>query len=317
MTDQHGLPDILVLMPVYNGAAFLAEQLDSILGQSHRNFLLLARDDGSSDHSVQILQAYAGKFPDRISLIHDSLGNLGASASFGLLLQHALTLIDNRPASPPCYVALADQDDWWHADKLACCLQRMKQLEATSATIPALVHSDLRVVDKAGQLLAPSLAAYQMLRVQHTGFVAQLVSNTLTGCTALMNTALVRKALPIPAEAVMHDWWLSLVASAFGHRYFEPSALVDYRQHGGNTLGARAASRSGFRFRRLQTLLANNDTQDASELFRTLAVQAVCFDQRYGAEVGPTRRWALRRVAALKHASALVRRLSFRLLRRL
>ena len=57
---------IEILMAVYNGQAYLSEQLDSILAQCYTDWRLLAQDDGSTDESFAILQQYAARYPDRI-----------------------------------------------------------------------------------------------------------------------------------------------------------------------------------------------------------------------------------------------------------
>jgi hypothetical protein len=90
-----------------------------------------------------------------------------------------------------------------------------------------------------------------------------MVSNTVTGCTALINRALLHKALPVPADAVMHDWWLSLVASCFGQLLFVDKSLVQYRQHDRNTLGARAHTPSTFSVRTFAKLLQFSQSPDA------------------------------------------------------
>ena len=66
-------PLILVLLPVYNGEQFLAEQLNSILSQTHKNIRIMMRDDGSSDHSSAILAEYAARYPQQIQMVRDDL----------------------------------------------------------------------------------------------------------------------------------------------------------------------------------------------------------------------------------------------------
>ncbi len=62
----------------------------------------------------------------------------------------------------------------------------------------------------------------------------------MTGCTATMNRALRDKALPIPNNVMMHDWWLALVATAFGQIGSVPQSTMLYRQHGMNDTGAKS-----------------------------------------------------------------------------
>ena len=55
-------PVVLVLMSTYNGERFLKEQIDSILSQEGVEVRLLVRDDGSKDHTCEILEEYASKY---------------------------------------------------------------------------------------------------------------------------------------------------------------------------------------------------------------------------------------------------------------
>src|SRR5690606_34530724 len=103
-----------------------------------------------------------------------------------------------------------------------------------------------RVVDAQRNVIAESFFQFQDIRPQKNGFARMLVSNTVTGCTSLFNEKLARTATPVPNDAVMHDWWLALVASALGAIHTIEEPLLDYRQHGGNTLGAREYRASAF-----------------------------------------------------------------------
>jgi len=233
---------ILVLLPVYNGAAYLSEQLNSILAQTHPSVHLLCRDDGSNDGSAECLHRFAQQWPDRIEVIRDTLGNLGAKGSFAhlmdLALQHPLMQAGQQAGTAP-YVALSDQDDIWLPEKLATCARQLDTLDSSDPNRPALVHSDLALVSHDGSPIAASLARYQGLKTERSSLTAQLLSNTLTGCTCLMNRALVQASLPMPTQAIMHDWWISLIASAWGQRAYVDEALMLYRQHGGNAIGAK------------------------------------------------------------------------------
>ena len=246
---------LAILLSTYNGERFLAEQLDSLLRQSQDDFIIIARDDGSADGSRAVLERYAARHTARFELLPDIDGNLGASGSFARLLEFALARepdtappsgagpgaahgADPRPA--PAYLMFCDQDDIWHDDKIERQMKLMRETEAGDASLPVLVHSDLEVVSSENRLIAPSFAAYQGLNIQRNGFIELAISNLVTGCTALINAALARRALPIPGEAIMHDWWLALAASAFGKLVYSVEPTVRYRQHGANTIGASA-----------------------------------------------------------------------------
>ena len=54
---------VAILLCTYNGARFLAEQLDSLEAQAHQNWVVIASDDGSTDQTLEILQQYQAKWP--------------------------------------------------------------------------------------------------------------------------------------------------------------------------------------------------------------------------------------------------------------
>ncbi|MBC52227.1 MAG: hypothetical protein CMQ34_00160 [Gammaproteobacteria bacterium] len=312
---------VLVLLPVYNGARYLAEQIASVLTQQWEpafadkiTVRLLCRDDGSSDHSPALLQDFARRYPDAITLLADESGNLGAAGNFSALMHYAELEIRSAP-STHCYIALADQDDIWQGNKLQRSLTALLAAEGGDRETPVLVHSDLRVVDAGAHVIAESFMAYQGLRPARDSLSAQLLSNTLTGCTALMNPALIRKALPVPAGAVMHDWWLSLIASAFGHRVYLDEALVDYRQHDRNTIGARAHTKSVLSGQALRELLSNRRLPDRQQAFMEIATQAAEFSARHGDELSSAQRFVCRRIMALPKAGLWWQRVMFRVLR--
>ena len=288
---------ILVLLPVFNGAAFLAEQLESILHQSHHPVGILCRDDGSSDNSAAILDQYQTRYPEQITILPSGADRLGVIQSFAKLMQVALSMADKDGGD--VYFALADQDDTWQAEKLSACLNALKKAEQEQIDTPILVHSDLCVISEDGDKIAPSLMKYQGLRPERASFAAQLVSNTVTGCTTLFNVALLRRALPMPSDTMMHDWWIALVASAFGRRIYLPYALVQYRQHSSNTLGARLYARGKLGSALVKKVFQGNKDPFVQKQYEGLSRQAQAFYKRFGSELGPVDRMLLRRVVAL------------------
>ena len=305
-------PWVLVLLPVYNGQQFLTQQVESIIQQSSVTTHLLCRDDGSTDGSLASLTALQQRWPDRITLVNDARGNLGASGNFSSLMRIALEL-KVPGAGQFAYVALSDQDDVWHTDKLAKGLAALMALEEARPGAPALVHSDLRVIEEDGQEIAPSMARYQGLRPDLSGFSAQLLSNTLTGCTSLMNRELLEKALPVPPEAIMHDWWLSLVASALGSRRYLDQALIDYRQHASNAIGAKAKDQPVA----FKTILHRLFDDRHSEIFRLNAQQAGGFLKRFQAELTRRQRLTAWLASQLSLPFPPLQRMIYRVLRRL
>lgn len=308
---------ILVLLPTYNGEAYLTEQIESILSQTYQHWLLVCRDDDSSDESDAILLKYTQRFPAQVIRIQDHQGNLGASASFSTLMEWALLNYADTTGDNDVLVALADQDDIWHPERLDSCLQRMKCEQAGSADLPLLVHSNLRVVHSNGKESASSFMTYQGLDPRRVSLGAQLVSNTVTGCTCLMNMALLRQALPVPKEAVMHDWWLSLVAAAFGRLCYIDRSLVDYRQHGRNTIGAKAFVASGLNKSSLRKIFTFRIPAETQALFTDVAAQADIFYKRFQKQLNNRQKWIVSQVCRLPNSGVWRLRIVSRILRRL
>lgn len=223
---------VVILLSTYDGAEYVAEQIESIRRQTMSDWTLLVRDDGSSDETVQIVRQLA-ETDRRILLTQDGGGNLGPAGSFGLLLKRAAE-------AGACYVALADQDDVWRPDKLARELELLQSREAeVGANTPILVHSDLTVVAEDLSVVHPSFLRFQGLdREAGAPLGRLLVQNFVTGCTVVLNRALVDVATPLP-KVVMHDWWLALCAAALGQLVYLPAPTVLYRQHGRNAAGGR------------------------------------------------------------------------------
>lgn len=219
-----------VLLAAYNGFPFIACQVESILAQNHKNIHVIVRDDMSTDSTKRVLETYAHEYPEKITLLPSDT-QLGVKGNFSCLMHH----------SKANYIMFADQDDIWEENKVCKTLEAMKDLEKThSSCTPLLVHTDLKVVDRDLNVLCPSF--WQYLKIDplkgHT-LNRLLMQNVVTGCTTLINRPLLDLAAPIPEGSVMHDWWLALVAAAFGKIEAVSKSTMLYRQHGNNTLGAQ------------------------------------------------------------------------------
>jgi rhamnosyltransferase len=223
-----------ILLGTYNGADYIAEQIQSIQKQSVTEWVLLIRDDGSTDDTVAIIRQITSG-DTRIRIVDDNAGNLGVVRNFGRLM----TLARDEDAE---VIFFADQDDVWRPDKMELQLTRLRQMEGTSASSPPiLVHSDLSVVDRNLQRLCESFMAYQgIANERRQPLKTLLVQNFVTGCATVVNRPLLELALPVPEGVLMHDWWLALCAAAFGEIGFVEEPTVSYRQHGRNEVGAKS-----------------------------------------------------------------------------
>lgn len=225
-----------ILLATYNGEKFLAEQLDSLLGQTFGNWRLLVRDDGSSDGTLDMLESYRHRFGARMEILPSVGVRLGAGGNFSALLENS---------TAGC-VMFCDQDDVWFPDKIERTLAEMRRLEEEHGPdSPCLVFSDVTVVDEGLRVVAPSGWRSQNADPVTGTCLARLVlMNPGNGCTMMINRALLTKALPIPPEALMHDYWLALVATAFGRTAVLRKPTLYYRQHGRNELGNKRWGRA-------------------------------------------------------------------------
>jgi glycosyltransferase involved in cell wall biosynthesis len=264
---------IEVVLPTYNGLLYLEAQIASIYNQTLRPQRVLLRDDGSSDGTQALISQLQQRYGRWLQVLPAD-GNLGCVANVNRLLQ----------ATKAPYVALSDQDDLWLPQKLEQSHALMQKLQVAHGFItPLLVHSDLELVDEDGSSLGSSYLERQRLDPHRTAPLDLALTNVVTGCTALVNRCLLQLALPIPPEALMHDWWLALVASVFGRIELLSQPTVGYRQHGANVLGSKGLG-FGYWHAKLQQLLADPAVGGNTRL---AFQQALLFERRYGQPVLP------------------------------
>ena len=228
------MSDVLILLASFNGEKYIQEQLASIRSQSYSDWRLIIRDDGSTDRTTQLIEAQLND--ERITLLSEK-SNGGAKENFARLLELART-------SGADYFALADQDDVWLPEKIELLRKRMREVEGAQPGAPVLVHSDLEVVDAQLNTIDGSFLRYQGIRHEAQDPIKVLLAqNFVTGCSVMFNRKLLELALPLPAQSVVHDWWLALVAAAGGRLDFIERPLLRYRQHADNAIGAVSPER--------------------------------------------------------------------------
>jgi glycosyltransferase involved in cell wall biosynthesis len=229
-------PDISVALCTHNGARFLREQVRSICLQSLPPREIVLSDDASRDGSVAVVRAAV-----------EECARQRTDAVVALrVFENAtpLRVVKNfEQAIGACsgeLIALSDQDDVWVPDRLA-------RMAAAFAHDPGLLllHTDARLVDAERKDLGETLFhALEVTPVEleriHGGraFDVFLRRNLVTGATAVFRRSLLADGLPLPVEWV-HDEWLGIVAAATGRVDVLEDALIDYRQHASNQIGAR------------------------------------------------------------------------------
>ena len=212
-------PLISVCMATFNGAEFIAQQIESILTQLGPNDELIISDDGSTDATCKIVAAFDDK---RIKLITNS-STSGPVCNFQYALQHASGDL----------IFLADQDDLWEPNKVIIQVGLLGNYD--------LVVSDCCLIDVNGSLVADS---FFKLRGSGAGFIKNLYQNSFLGCCMAFRRSVMNKALPFPPSIAMHDIWIGLVAELYGTTCFCPEKLVRYRRH--SATATKTGGRSSF-----------------------------------------------------------------------
>lgn len=213
-----------VALATYNGSTYIGALLDSLQAQSHRPLNVRLSDDASADNTLEIATTPRSDLP--VKLVGDG-GKRGVARNFETALAHC--------TAP--YVALCDQDDIWHPDKVTHLLGRMRELEIEHGpNCPLLVFCDLRLVDAKLEHVYGSFFSTTLKSSDGRTFSHFLIGNHVPGCSMMVNRRLLDLALPFP-DVYIHDWWLILVCSIFGQVSYLDEALIDYRQHGNNTIG--------------------------------------------------------------------------------
>jgi glycosyltransferase involved in cell wall biosynthesis len=202
-------PLVSIALCTYNGAAYLEQQLDTLLTQTYKNIEIIVVDDRSTDDTWAILTDYADHFPQ--FKIHKNENNLGFVKNF----ERAATLCTGE------LIALCDQDDLWHPEKIAL------QVEAIKDNM--LVYHDSEFINEDGTSMGKKISD-KMNFYRGDEPEAFLFFNCVSGHAILMKRELLDEALPLK-EGYFHDWWLAYVATNMGSIDFIPQCLVQYRQH--------------------------------------------------------------------------------------
>ncbi len=266
-----------ILLATYNSSDFLRQTIDSIFQQDTVDWQLLISDGGSADATGGIIEKYIRQYPKKIIRV-SSQSPLSACENFSGLLD----------ASSSDHVMFCDHDDIWLPDKISKTFATMQQAEQQYGShTPLLVFTDTKVVDDNLKVLSDSNLKYQNLDHKRLALNHLLLQNVPSGCTMMMNRALVDLSRPIPSRAAMHDHWVSLVAAAFGKILFLDESTMLYRQHDNNYYGASSYGWGHFFHRYRQGI----DT--VRKRLSQYVDQAAAFNDRYAQSLQPHHRQML------------------------
>jgi glycosyltransferase involved in cell wall biosynthesis len=221
---------VSVALCTHNGAPYIEAQLQSILAQSEPPSQIVLSDDASGDDTIAIatrVMSSAAASGIQLTLLSNPIA-LGVTANFEQAIR----------ACTGTLIALSDQDDTWHENRLAVATT----LFAAKPELE-LVFADAQLVSASGDSLAHGL--FQSLEVSPgdleaihagSGFELFIRRNVATGATVMFRSRLLDVALPFPADWV-HDGWLATLASILDSIDALEEKIIDYRQHGANQIG--------------------------------------------------------------------------------
>ncbi len=203
---------VSVALPVYNGALYLAEQLDSILQQLEAGDEIIAAYQPSEDDSLSILQAYHAKDP-RVKIIYNQ--GRGITSNFDEAICHCSGDV----------IFLSDQDDIWLPNKRQVVVDAFARTGA-DLIIHNAVHTDA-----------------QLRRQEHTFFEIypigpgkwkNIKKPRMSGCCMAFTSSMRDKLLPLP-EIYGYDQWIAVLAEFTGKIVYLDDVLLLHRLHGENS----------------------------------------------------------------------------------
>jgi glycosyltransferase involved in cell wall biosynthesis len=216
-----------VAMCVYNGARYLPDQLSSIAQQTELPQRVVILDDGSTDGSLELLQAWAATAPFEV-IVNSNTEKLGVVRNF----ERACALLQQD------IVFLCDQDDIWFPDKVATFLAAFADRPAV-----ALLHSNASLIDADGRPLGWSLFDALLVTPKERELVrageawkVYAKRNLVTGAACAFRRELLDHAVPFSVHWV-HDEWLAFIASLVAQVGVIEAPCMSYRLHSGNTVG--------------------------------------------------------------------------------
>ena len=185
------MPQVTVILPSWNRAAWLKKSIDSVLEQTFRDFELIVVDDASTDSTQEILTSYSGKIRS-ITFAK----NLGVSAARNAAVKNC----DSE------WIAFLDSDDFWHPHKL------QKQIAQTVIRAECPIHFTDEIWIRNGVRVNP--------KKKHQKLEGWIFKPSLELCLMSPSTVLLRRelfevhglfdeTLPICED---YDLWLRLTA---------------------------------------------------------------------------------------------------------
>lgn len=217
---------ISIALCTFNGANFLAAQLESFLRQTRLPDELIVCDDCSTDGTLKILQKFGETAPFSVR-IYVNEKNLRSTKNF----EKAISLCTGD------LIFLSDQDDVWLAKKIS-----EIETKFDKNTKLGLVFSDAELVNENLQPLGINLfdITFPEEKRSEEIFDILLAQNAVTGAAMAFRAELRKHFMPIPDSIpnLIHDGWIALILAALPVEIaFIDAPLIKYRQHAAQQMG--------------------------------------------------------------------------------
>jgi GT2 family glycosyltransferase len=225
-------PWLSVIVPTYNGAAFLRDALESVCAQGDAALEVIAVDDGSTDATLAILADYARRLP--LTALTRRVGNWAANTNLGL----------ERARGE--WACLLHQDDLWRPGRLAATRRAL-----AAGPAPALLLHAADFIDPAGRTVGrwrcPLPPGRGGSAPQQTA-ARLLVQNFVPLPAALFRRAdALRVGGLDPGLWFTPDWDFWLKLAACGPTRYLPAALAAFRLHPASQTVTRSGRSAAFR----------------------------------------------------------------------
>jgi glycosyltransferase involved in cell wall biosynthesis len=215
-------PRVSVVIPVYNGERYLEDTLRSVLSQTYRPMEVIAVNDGSTDHTQQILERFARE-DERLRVVGTENRGLALARNRGI------------EESTGELVAFIDADDLWHREKIA---RQVAAMTRVSTDPLGFVYAYTRFIDEHGYWLADGLSVplegFVLEPHLLTNFVGSGGSNLLCRRDALIAVGKFRATIVAGLPGRCEDYDLQLDLAARYKVGLVPEYLVAYRRYPGS-----------------------------------------------------------------------------------
>jgi len=205
--------EVSVCLAAFNGSAYIAEQIESILAQLDNEDELVIVDDNSTDATIEIINSFMRR-NSNIKIINNKK-NVGVVRSFEKGILGASSDI----------IVLCDQDDIWNQNKLTAIKLAFVDPKVSGFLSNASVFGS-RIVDE--RLFFPQNY------IPPFSIFDQFIRNDFIGCCLAFRKSKVSEAFPFPTFISMHDWWIGVNCIKTGKVVYDPQPLIKYRRHNFN-----------------------------------------------------------------------------------